>query len=118
MHIEEFRNFCLSLPGTTEELPFDDRTLVFKVMGKMYALADIEEFTSFNVKCDPEQAEQLRAAYACVKPGYHMNKKHWNTIVLGGELKNQELYHWIRHSYDLVASKLPKKDREALASLA
>jgi predicted DNA-binding protein (MmcQ/YjbR family) len=118
MDIESFRHYCLSLPGTDESLPFDNNTLVFKVMGKMFALADIDGFDRFNVKCDPATAEALRAQYACVQPGYHMSKKHWNTIVVDGELSDDALRHWIRHSYDLVAAGLPKRDREALAGLS
>ena len=114
MHIEEFRDFCLALPHTSEHMPFDDKTLVFKVMGKMFALAGIEDFKSFNVKCDPAVAEDLRDKYQSVRPGYHMNKKHWNTIDITGELDERQLKHWIRHSYELVVSKLPKKVRESM----
>lgn len=108
MNIESFREYCLSFPSTTEDMPFDDKTLVFKVAGKMFALCGIEEFTGFNVKCDPVKAEELRGKYHSIRPGYHMNKKHWNTIDITGELSEQELQHWIRHSYELVVSKLPK----------
>jgi predicted DNA-binding protein (MmcQ/YjbR family) len=117
MNIEEFREFCLSLKGTTEELPFDDNTLVFKVMGKMFALADINDFESINLKCDPEKAVELREKYSSVKAGYHMNKKHWNTIETHGELTTDELKHWILHSYDLVASKLTKAEKTKLGEL-
>lgn len=116
MNIEEFRIFCLSFQGTTEEMPFDDQVLAFKVMGKIFALTDIDQFESINLKCDPEKAITLREKYTSVQPGYHMNKKHWNTITTRGELSDQELKHWIRHSYELVRSKLPKKLREALKS--
>lgn len=114
MNIEEFRDFCLAFPAVTEEMPFDDKTLVFKVCGKMFALASIEDFTGFNVKCDPEKALELRAKYASVLPGYHMNKKHWNTIQITGELDTQALKHWIRHSFELVVSKLPRRQREQI----
>ena len=114
MNIEEFRDFCLSFPETSEGMPFDAKTLVFKVSGKMFALCSIEEFSSFNVKCDPAKAEELRAKYQSIRPGYHMNKKHWNTIDITGELQDKELKHWIRHSYELVVSKLPKKMKEKI----
>lgn len=116
MNIEEFRDFCIAFSGTTEEMPFDNQTLVFKVKGKIFALTDIDAFESINVKCDPEEAISLREKYTSVKPGYHMNKKYWNTIEIKGELTDQQLKHWIRHSYDLVRSKLTKTLREELKS--
>lgn len=114
MNIEEYRDFCLAFPGATEDMPFDDRVLTFKVLGKIFCLADIKGFSSFNVKCDPETALRLREEYPAVQPGYHMNKKHWNTILLDGSLTDQQLRHWIRHSYERVVAGLPKKQREAL----
>ncbi|WP_020526980.1 MmcQ/YjbR family DNA-binding protein [Flexithrix dorotheae] len=117
MNIEEYRDYCLNKPGVTEETPFDEITLVFKVMGKMFALTDITNFESINLKCDPEEAIALREKYDAVLPGYHMNKKHWNTIKTDGELSDNELKHWIDHSYDLVVSKLPKKLQEELTEL-
>ena len=117
MNIEKYREFCLSFKGVTEDMPFDDKVLVFKVMGKMFALTDIDEFESVNLKCDPAKAVELREKYESVKPGYHMNKKHWNTILTDGELTDQQLEHWIRHSYELVVSKMPKKLREELNQL-
>lgn len=114
MNIEDFRIHCISKKGVTEEMPFDNKTLVFKVMGKIFVLTDIDLFQSFNVKCDPEKAVELREQYHSVKPGYHMNKKHWNTIEVTGELNDTELKYWIDHSYDLVVSKLPKKLKEEL----
>ncbi|RLD49686.1 MAG: MmcQ/YjbR family DNA-binding protein, partial [Bacteroidetes bacterium] len=80
MNIEELRNYCLSKPGVTEGFPFDETTLVFKVMDKMFALTDTHSEFSINLKCDPQKAIELREHYPTVKPGYHMNKKHWNTI--------------------------------------
>jgi predicted DNA-binding protein (MmcQ/YjbR family) len=112
MNIEEFREFCLRKYGVTESLPFDENTLVFKVMGKIFAIIDVELFESVNLKCDPEQAIRLREKYNAVKAGYHMNKKHWNTIEFDGSLTDEEIFHWINHSYDLVVSKLPKKLRQ------
>lgn len=114
MHIEAFYNYCLSLPGTAEDFPFDEQTLVFKVMGKMFALTNVDEFESINLKCDPVKALKLRAEYEEIKPGFHMNKKHWNTVSTKGELEDEFLTKLIRHSYDLVVAKLPKKDRTIL----
>ncbi|GAA5028689.1 hypothetical protein GCM10011506_14130 [Marivirga lumbricoides] len=112
MNIEEFRNYCLQKYGATEEFPFDENTLVFKVMGKMFALVDVDLFQSINLKCDPEKAIALRESYEAVKPGYHMNKTHWNTIEMDGSLPDKEIKQWINHSYELVVSKLPKKLRD------
>jgi predicted DNA-binding protein (MmcQ/YjbR family) len=117
MNIEEFREFCIGMKGVTEELPFDENTLVFKVMGKMFALTGMDNFVSVNVKCDPEKAIELREEYNAVKPGYHMNKKHWNTIEVNSDMSDQELRDWVLHSYDLVVAKLPKKTREELKSM-
>ncbi len=114
MNIEEYRNFCLSFRAVTEEFPFDENTLVFKVMGKMFALCDVEEFESINLKCDPVLAIELRERFPEVKPGYHMNKKHWNTISMKSNLPDHLIKEWTRNSYDLVVAKLPKKDREKL----
>ncbi len=115
MNIESYREYCLAKPGVTEGFPFDEKTLVFKVMGKMFALADVDEFVSINLKCDPELAVELREKYeGTVLPGYHMNKKHWNTMVVNGALNDEELRHWTNHSYDLVVSGLPKKLKEEL----
>ncbi|HCD52923.1 MAG TPA: MmcQ-like protein [Balneolaceae bacterium] len=118
MHIEQFREFCLSLPGVTEHLPFDENTLVFKVMNKMFALGDIAEFESINLKCDPERALRLREEYEEVKPGYHMNKNHWNTVSVKGHLQDDFLKDLILHSYDLVVSKLTQKQKNELRDLA
>ena len=118
MNIEEFRAYCIAKPGTTEELPFDNRTLVFKVMGKMYALCDIEAFESINLKCDSEKAITLREEYSGITPGYHMNKKHWNTVLSDGAVSDKLLKTLIDDSYNLVAAKLTKKLREELAELA
>lgn len=112
MNIEDFRNFCISKYGVTEEFPFDENTLVFKVKGKIFALVDIDLFESVNLKCDPEEAIKLRESHEAVKPGYHMNKKHWNTIEFVGSLTDREIFHWVNHSYDLVVSNLPKKIRD------
>lgn len=116
MHIEAFYTFCHSLPGVTEDFPFGEETLVFKVMGKMFALTNIDEFESINLKCDPIRALELRALHEEIKPGFHMNKKHWNTVSTRGELHDDFLKELIKHSYDLVVAKLPKKDRENLTN--
>lgn len=120
MDIEQLRDYCLALPGTTEDFPFDAHTLVFKVMGKMFALVALErDPLSINLKCDPARALELREEYPdTVRPGYHMNKTHWNTILIEGELTSKALCSLIDHSYQLVAAKLKKADRDTLAALA
>lgn len=115
MNIEEYRNYCLTFPGTTEDLPFDENTLCFKVMGKIFTICDIDEFESINLKCDPVKAIELRESYPdIVMPGYHMNKKHWNTVLMDSSLPDKLIKEWIRESYDLVVQKLPNKDKKAL----
>lgn len=116
MNIEAFYHFCMDFPGATEDFPFDKETLVFKVKGKMFALCDVDEFESINLKCDPVRALELRAAYEEIKPGYHMNKKHWNTVSMKGSLQDELIKELIRHSYELVVAKLPGKDRESLGT--
>jgi predicted DNA-binding protein (MmcQ/YjbR family) len=102
-------------PGATEEYPFDDVTLVYKVGGKMFALVSTDDTPlSLTLKCDPERAVELRAVYPAVKPGYHMSKVHWNTITLDGTIPDDEIKEWIQESYDLVVASLKKADREAL----
>lgn len=116
MNIEDVRLFCLSLKNTTECLPFDDVSLVFKVENKMYLLLPLDAVEpSLTVKCDPEKAEDLRERYRAVEPGYHFNKKHWNTIYLERDMSDEEIRQWIRHSYREVIAKLPKKIRENYA---
>lgn len=117
MNIEDIRNHCLSKKGVTESFPFDEDTLVFKVMGKMFCLTSLSEPDSMNLKCDPELAIQLREQYPCVKPGFHMNKKMWNTVHIDGTMNRKTLCAWIDHSYDQVVHKLPKKDRALLLKL-
>ncbi|HVI49128.1 MAG TPA: MmcQ/YjbR family DNA-binding protein [Chitinophaga sp.] len=114
MDLAQFQEYCLSLPGVTEEFPFGEETLVYKVSGKMFTLTNIEEFESINVKCDPDEAVELRERYEGVTPGYHMNKKHWNTVAVRAGISNKLLQEWIRNSYDLVVASLPKKEREKL----
>ena len=117
MNIEEIRDYCMSKKGTTEEFPFDEVTLVFKVFGKIYALTSLEGDFSINLKCDPERAITLREEYDAIHPGYHMNKKHWNTVDMDGRLKADLVKQMIDDSYDLVASKLTKKQKEELLNL-
>ncbi len=109
MNIESLREYCLSLPDVEEALPFGPDTLVFKVGGKIFLLTGLDEVEfRFNAKCDPEKAIELREEYPCIIPGWHMNKKHWNTIVVDGSVSDKLLREWISHSYDLVKPK-PKK---------
>ena len=117
MNIEEFRDFCLSFQGATEGFPFDKNILVFKVMGKMFALVDIEMFESVNLKCDPERAVELREQFQGIQAGWHMNKKHWNTIKFGADVSEKLIRELVTHSYDLVVSKLPKYKQAELKAL-
>ncbi|HWW40162.1 MmcQ/YjbR family DNA-binding protein [Pedobacter sp.] len=114
MNIEELRDYCLQKPGVTEDFPFGDQTLVFKIGGKIFLLIGLEQGNRFNAKCDPERAEELREQYDAIIPGYHMNKKHWNTVYMDGMLKRSLLHELIDHSYDLVLTSLPKAQRELI----
>ena len=119
MNVEEFRDYCLAKKAVEETFPFDESTLVFKVMGKMFALTGLDspEFR-VNLKCDPEKAVELREEYPdCVFPGYHMSKKHWNTIVVQQAPSHQLMLDWIDNSYDLIVASLKKADREALKEM-
>lgn len=117
MHIEELRTYCLSKPEVSESFPFDSNTLVFKVVDKLFALTSLssEEFR-VNLKCNPELAVALRENHNCVIPGFHMNKKHWNTILIDGSVSDEQIKEWIDHSYDQVILNLPKKHRERLST--
>jgi len=117
MNIEELREYCISKNGATEDFPFDETTLVFKVMGKMYALTDIEGELSINLKCDPEKAIELREQFSCVLPGYHMSKVHWNTVKIDGSVSDKQIHQWIDDSYELIVSKLTRKQKEELEKL-
>lgn len=114
MNIEEYRQYCLAKKAVTEEFPFDANTLVFKVAGKMFALTDLDQFESINLKCDPEQAVELREKYDTVLPGYHMNKKHWNTVLMNNAIPDKLIKEWIDHSYQLVFDSLPKKLKDSI----
>ena len=110
MPIENLRSYCLAKDAVTESFPFDEHTLVVKVAGKMFALFSLEKHPlQVNLKCDPEKAIDLRERYQSVIPGYHMNKKHWNTLVIDGELSKELVEELVDHSYELVVSKLSKK---------
>lgn len=118
MNLESFQKYCLQKPGVTECFPFNEDALVFKVMGKMFALTDITSIPLWiNLKCDPEKAIDLRERYESVLPGYHMNKKYWNTIIVDNSIPDKEIKAWIDESYDLVVSGLKKSEKEVLASL-
>ncbi|HEV3408924.1 MAG TPA: MmcQ/YjbR family DNA-binding protein [Chthoniobacterales bacterium] len=115
MHVDTFREYCLSKPGVSEHTPFGPNDLVFKVGGKMFALLALDEVpAACNLKCNPDLALELRDRYEQVKPGYHMNKKHWNTVELGTGIPDAEVRKMIDHSYELVVRSLPKKTREKL----
>lgn len=115
MNIEAIRNYCLSKKMSEESLPFGPDVLVFKVAGKAFLLLPLDtETIRFNVKCDPDKAIELREMYSCVLPGYHMNKKHWNTVVVDGAVKQKLLKEWIDDSWLLVVKSLPKQLQEEL----
>ncbi|MEM9569392.1 MAG: MmcQ/YjbR family DNA-binding protein [Bacteroidota bacterium] len=109
MTLDSYRQHCLSKSGATETFPFDEATLVHKVANKMFALTNVIFFKRINVKCDPAQALCLRERYHDIIPAWHMNKKHWNSILLNGEFTDQQIFQWIDHSYELVVARLPKK---------
>ena len=109
MNIENFREYCIAKKGVAEEFPFGGSTLVFKVMGKMFALTDLEGEFFINLKCDPDLAVELREKYPAVQPGYHMNKKYWNTVYVDGSISSKLIFEWIDHSYKLIIDQLPRK---------
>jgi predicted DNA-binding protein (MmcQ/YjbR family) len=113
MNIQDLRAYCLSLPHTTEDTPFDADTLAFRVHNKIFALSSISGNNAVNLKCNPERAVELRERYEAVQPGYHMNKTHWNTVHFNQDLNNKELLELVKHSYDLIWGSLPKKLRES-----
>lgn len=102
MNIEDLREYCIKKPDVTESFPFGDDTLVFKRKGKIFLLANLDGDLSINIKCDPSLALELRERYPSVVPGYHMNKKHWNTVYVDGSIPDKEIFSWIDNSYDLV----------------
>jgi predicted DNA-binding protein (MmcQ/YjbR family) len=113
MNLETYYEYCLSKKGVTEHFPFDEDTLVFKVGGKMFALSSLLQWErgspSVNLKCDPERAQELRADYDAIQPGFHMSKIHWNTIAVNQDVPTHLLKELIDHSYDLVFKSLTKK---------
>ena len=115
MNPAELRDYCLSLPGTEETFPFGPKTSVFKVAGKMFALSQLDaDSLRVSLKCEPELAEALRRAHPAVLPGYHLNKRHWNTVIIDGSLPDETICELIEDSYDLVVGKLPRAGRRAL----
>ncbi|MDN4165184.1 MmcQ/YjbR family DNA-binding protein [Cytophagales bacterium LB-30] len=114
MDIESYRDYCLAKKGVSEGFPFDEKTLVFKVGGKMFALTDVDLFESINLKCEPEYAIELRAEYAGIVAGYHMSKTHWNTVKVNQDVPDALLIKLIDLSYDLVYQSLPKSKREEI----
>ena len=120
IRMEEFVDYCMMKPGVSQEFPFDKKTMVFKLHGKMFALTDLEKWyegkASINLKNDPEKNTQLRDQYTAIIPGYHMNKKHWNTVNLyEEELDNEFIFQLIDESYEIIKEKLPKKLQNTLS---
>ena len=112
---DELRRSCLARPGAIEDFPFGEQVSVFKVAGKMFALSDLDGIPlDVSLKCDPDLADALRSAHAAVRPGYHLNKRHWNTVTLDGSLGDDEIDDMIQDSYDLVVSKLTRAQRDDL----
>jgi len=115
MNIEALREYCLSKKAVTEDFPFGETTLVFRVKNKIFLLVALDaDPLQFNAKSDPEKAIELREEYSAIKPGYHMNKTHWNTVVIDGSVSAKLLKEIIDDSYDLIVKSLPKKSREEL----
>jgi predicted DNA-binding protein (MmcQ/YjbR family) len=115
MDIEQFRAYALSKPGTSEDFPFDEVTLCLRVVGKIFAITGLErEVFTVNLKCDPDRAIELREQYPEIQAGWHMSKKHWNTVDFTGSLDNKTLRELVDHSYDMVVKSLKKAEREAL----
>jgi predicted DNA-binding protein (MmcQ/YjbR family) len=114
----ELRRWCLAKPGATEEFPFTPEVSVFKVAGKMFALGNLDSRPlEVSTKCDPELADDLRATYPAIRPGYHLNKRHWNTITLDGSLPDETVLQLLEDSYDLVVAGLPRSKREELTGV-
>jgi predicted DNA-binding protein (MmcQ/YjbR family) len=118
LSIECYRDFCIALKGVSKEFPFYEYTFVFKIMGKMFALCDINNFESITIKCNPEKAIELREQYSAVLTGYHMNKKHWNKVLINGSISDDIIYQWILDSYNLVKASLTIKQKEELSKLS
>ena len=114
MNIESFREYCLKKAGVIEGFPFDSKTIVYKVGDKMFALTDVDQFISINLKCEPTLSLDLRETYEGIRPGWHMNKKHWNTVVVDSDVSDTMLRELIDRSYGLVFDSLPKQIKNAL----
>jgi predicted DNA-binding protein (MmcQ/YjbR family) len=114
MNVESIREYCLSKPEVTESLPFGDDTVVFKVLNKMFVLMNLDGELSVNLKCDPDKAFELREIHSSVRPGYHMNKKYWNTVMVDDSVSDELLKEWIDHSYAEVVKGLPKVKQKIL----
>ena len=112
MHIEDLRDHCMAKAAVTEEFPFDEDTLVFKVAGKMFALTSLSQADRVNLKCRPELAVELREQYSAVLPGWHMNKTHWNTVIFDGSISDDQIREWIDLSYEIIVESLSKKIRK------
>ena len=118
MNVENISEYCLSKKSTSDDFPFDEETLVFKVMGKIFALVPLERIPfQINLKCDPELVVELRERYEAVQPGYHMNKNHWNTILIDGSLRKDLIIEWIDLSYNLVVKGLKNSEKERLQKM-
>ena len=114
MNLEILREYCLKKPGAAEDLPFDEDSPVYKVLGKIFCIAGLNPPITINLKCDPEKAVELREEHEEIQPGYHMNKVHWNTVSLEGSLRDDFILKMIDHSYNLVVQGLKKSDKEKL----
>ena len=115
MNIEELREYCLSIKNATEDMPFGDELLIFRVFGKWFAVIPLDEpELQIAVKCDAAKAIELRERYQCVEAAWHFNKKYWNTIILNRDMNDEMVKQWIRHSVEEVVKKLPKKTRELM----
>ena len=118
MDIEQYRDYSIAKPGVTEGFPFNETVLVFKVMGKMFALTDIDSFQSINLKADPERSIAMRESNPGITPGFHMSKPHWNTIAMDGSVSDPLIFELIDHSYDMVVAGLTKKLKAELEKLS
>jgi predicted DNA-binding protein (MmcQ/YjbR family) len=117
MNIEDLRDFCLSLKDVSESFPFNETALVFKVLGKMFCLTDLEGELAIIIKNEPEKIIQMQEEYPAVKPGYHMNKKHWNFVIIDGSIPDEQIKGWIVESYNLVIKGMPKKKQQELKDI-
>lgn len=118
MHIEQLRDICLNFKSVEETFPFDEDTLVFKVLGKMFCLISLKEANSCNLKCNPERSVELRASYSAIKPGWHMDKNHWNTVTFNMDADDKLIAELVTLSYNLVVEKMPKKTQAILKDLS